>query len=40
MVLYQLRSFHDLQKDMLISPVPILVVALKVFGILFLLSWW
>ncbi|EAS64169.1 ATP-binding protein [Photobacterium angustum] len=39
-VLYQLRSFHDLLKDMLISPVPILVVALKVFGILFLLSWW
>ncbi|PSV23475.1 AAA family ATPase [Photobacterium leiognathi subsp. mandapamensis] len=40
MALYQLRSFQGLLQDMWISPVPVLMVALKVCGILFLLFWW
>lgn len=37
---FQIRSFAQLFNDLLISPVPVVVVVLKVFAIYLLLTWW
>ncbi|MCK6264977.1 ATP-binding protein [Vibrio sp. ZSDE26] len=40
MVYFQVRSFGAFLQDLFISPVPVIWVALKVFAIYFVLTWW